>query len=109
MAEQQLRSASFSGSAHSSSVTATASPSSAHLSAATALSTPPLIATSVRPAAGAWSDAAPARRASERPGECVRGELGGVELAGAEAAELGGDLAGPDPRRVEHRGARARA
>ena len=48
-AEQQLRSASFSRSAHSSSVTATASPSRAHSSAATALSTPPLIATSVRP------------------------------------------------------------
>jgi hypothetical protein len=48
-AEQQLRSPSFSGSDHSSRVTATASPVRAHSSAATALSTPPLIATSVRP------------------------------------------------------------
>ncbi len=50
-AEQQLDSPSFSGSDHSSSVHAIASPRSATSSAATALSTPPLIATSVRSAA----------------------------------------------------------
>ena len=53
-AEQQLDSPSFSGSDHSSSVTATASrPSWATSSAATALSTPPLIATSARDGDGA--------------------------------------------------------
>ena len=45
------------------------------------------------------------RRASERSGECVRGQLRGVELAGAEAAELGSDLARPYPRRLEDHGA----
>jgi len=61
-AEQQLRSPSFSGSDHSSSVTATASaPASRTSNAATALSTPPLIATSSRfvaSARAAWVRAA---------------------------------------------------
>ena len=48
VAEQQLLSASFSRSAHSSSVTAAVGPVAATRRAATALSTPPLIATSVR-------------------------------------------------------------
>ena len=64
-AEQQLRSASFSGSAHSSSVTATVSaPFFALSNAATALSTPPLIATSVRVASGGAASAAPVRAAT---------------------------------------------
>ena len=63
-AEQQLRSASFSGSDHSSSVTATVSSDRAHNSAATALSTPPLIATSVRVAAPAGARSEPRSRAA---------------------------------------------
>ena len=62
--EQQLRSPSFAASAHSSSVTATTScPASSASWAATALSTPPLMATSVRPALGSIA-AAPARAAA---------------------------------------------
>ena len=100
--EQQLRSASFSGSAHSSSVTATVSLSRAHSSATTELSTPPLIATSVRaPSTGGASLApAPGRRA-EGPCERVGGELGGMDLGRAEAAEFLGDRRRPDPRRVQ--------
>ena len=39
---------------------------------------------------------------AERPVQRVRGQVGGVELRGAEAAELGRDRARPDSRRLEH-------
>ena len=67
LAEQHDAAASFSGSAHSSSVTATASrPARSTSSAATAESTPPLIATSVRRGSGASSAAAAAAAPSAR-------------------------------------------
>ena len=40
---------------------------------------------------------------AERPRERVGGQLGRVQLARAETAELVGDLLGPDPRRLEDR------
>ena len=40
---------------------------------------------------------------AERPGQRVAGDLRGVQLAGAEPAELGGDLARADAGGVEHR------
>ena len=84
-AEQQDDAASFSTSAHSSSVTATApAPTS---SAATAESTPPLIATSVR-AGVERHRGARARRRSQRAMQRVRGQIGGVQLARREPAEL---------------------
>ena len=110
LAEQHERSASFSGSRQSSSVTATGSaPSScAHSSAATALSTPPDIATSVRSALGV-SAASAATAVPEGAGERVGGEVGRVQLAEAQAAERGGDLVDPDARGVEQRARRRRA
>ena len=97
-AEQHDASASLASSAHSSSVTATApSPVS---SAATAESTPPLMATSVRP--GSSGTAADARAASaQRPVQRVGGQLGRVQLARRQPAELVGDLARADARGVE--------
>ena len=78
-AEQHDASASFDGSAHSSSVTAAAfSPAS---SAATAESTPPLIATSVRPGS-AGERRAGAGGGAERAVQRVGDQVGGVELAG---------------------------
>ena len=41
--------------------------------------------------------------AAERPRQRVGGELGGVQLARAQPAELGGDLGGPDPSGLEQR------
>ena len=102
-AEQHDASASLAGSRHSSSVTQTASrPARAASSAATAESTPPLMATSVRPGA-AGSARAGRGGGAERLMQRVGGQLGGVELAGREAAELVGDLARADPRRGEQR------
>ena len=82
-------------------MTAAVSPSRAHRSAATALSTPPLMATSVRPGGGSGTTARVAGRGTQRAGQRVGGELGGVQLARAETAQLGGDLPRPDPGRVE--------
>ena len=48
---------------------------------------------------------ATAHRGPERAGERVGGDLGGVQLAGAETAELGRDLRRADARRVEDRAA----
>ena len=79
-------------------------PSRAASSAATALSTPPDIATSVR--LGAAASAPPARTATPSA-RCMRigHEIGGVQLARAQAAERGRDLRRADPRRVEQPGA----
>ena len=104
-AEQQLRSASFSESDQSSSVTAADSPSRAHRSAATALSTPPLMATSVRArrlSARRGDASSVADGGTERPRESVGGQLGRVQLARAETPELGRDLPGAESRRLEH-------
>ena len=91
------------GRAHSSSVTATASrPARWTSSAATAESTPPLIATSVR-SRDRRAIAASARRRAERAVQRVRGQVGGVQLARREPAELLGDLARADARGVEQR------
>ena len=105
-AEQQLSSPSFSGSDHSSSVTADglARPRARTSSAATALSTPPLIATSVRSRDGRERRAR-ARRSPERAVQRVGGELGRVALGGAQPAELLRDLLGADARRVAAAGA----
>src|ERR1700759_502854 len=77
-AEQQLPSASFSVSAHSSRVTATAGPSWTVRGAATALSTPPLMATRVRagscPSWASARTAAPSARA--RPSEATSAARG---------------------------------
>ena len=103
-AEQHDASASLAASRHSSSVTATASrPARATSSAATAESTPPLIATSVRARDRApRRPATPRDRGAERDVQRVGGQLGGVELARREPAQLGGDLPRADPRGVEH-------
>ena len=85
-------------------VATSASPSRAASSAATALSTPPDIATSVRFGA-ACERAAGADRRAERAVHRVRDEIGGVQLAGAQAAERGRDLRGADARGVEQPGA----
>ena len=111
-AEQHERSASLSRSAHSSRVTPTVSPPRPHSSAATALSTPPLMATSVRPGVGSESRVG-ANGGAEGAVQGIRGELGGVMLGRAQAAELGGDRLRPDSSAVEdgppahqrHRGA----
>src|SRR6516225_6842824 len=42
-----------------------------------------------------------ARGGTERPRQRVGRKLRGVELAGAESAELGAYLRDPDPRRIE--------
>ena len=102
-AEQQLRSASFSGSAHSSSVTASVgAPEALTRCAATVLSTPLLIATSVGPRISRELSLGAHRRA-QRAGERIGGHLGGVQLGDAQPAELVGDLAGADPGDVEDR------
>ena len=101
-AEQHDASASFSSSAHSSSVTATASPPArAHSSAATAESTPPLMATSVR-RGSARERRVGAGGEAERAVQRVGRQLGGVQLAGREPAQLGGDRVRADARGVEH-------
>ena len=55
--------------------------------------------------AGADSARAIAHRGAERSRERVGRDLGGVQLARAEPAQLGRDLRRADPRRVEHRAA----
>ena len=102
-AEQHDASASLAWSAHSSSVTATA-PSPVR-SAATAESTPPLIATSVRRSSSGTAASGP-RGEPERAVQRVGGQVGRVQLARREPAELAGDRARPDARGVEHRRAR---
>ena len=102
-AEQHEASASLSGSAHSSSVTATASrPARATSSPATAESTPPLIATSVRRGSRRERRAGAGGRA-ERAVQRVGGQVGGVELARREPAQLGGDRVRADARGVQQR------
>ena len=81
-------------------------PSRATSSAATAESTPPLIATSVR-RGSARQRAAGGHRRAERDVQRVGGQVGGVQLAGREPAELRRDLRRADPRGVEHRARRA--
>ena len=109
-AEQQLRSASFSASDHSSSVTATVSPRAGaeerRDGAVDAAAHRHERAAGGR-AAGRRHARAVAHRGAERAGQRVGGELRRVQLSRAEAAELGGDLRRPDPRGVQH-GAPAR-
>ena len=103
-ASSRTSSPSPAGSAQSSSVTATtSSPASSASCAAAALSTPPLIATSVRRGCGASRGAPVARGRAERAVEGVGGELGGVALRGDEPAERRGDVVGRDPSRLEER------
>ena len=100
--EQQLLSPSLPGSDHSCSVTATTSSPRAQAScAATALSTPPLIATSVRPAARGELRSAVRGSGAERGVERVTGELGGVHAAGRERAERVRQTCGETQQRVE--------
>ena len=77
-------------------------PSRAVSSAATALSTPPLIATSVRSVA-ARSRRRARGRGAERAVQRVGGEVGRVELADAQPAELGGDRRAVDAGRLQQR------
>ena len=100
--EQQLRSASFSWSAHSSSVTATASVDLAaqhrrHGGVDAAAHR------DQRSPTGCWcgDGGALADCGAERAGERVGGELGGVELAWAETAQLLGDLPRADTRHLQ--------
>ena len=104
-AEQQLRSASFSGSDHSSRVTAAVSPSaSAQERRHRAVHPPAHGDEGLR--AGRCGDAlSPAHRGAQRARQRVGRELGRVQLARAEPAQLVGDLARADARSVEHRGA----
>ena len=74
-------------------------------SAATALSTPPLIATSVRPAARARAPRARGRRAPSARCSASAASSAAWRLAGAQPAELRRDLGGADARGVEQRGA----
>ena len=102
--EQQLFSPSVAGSAQSSSVTATtSSPASSASCAAAALSTPPLIATSVRRGLGASAGAPSRRGRAQRAVQRVGRQLGGVALGGQEPAEGSGHLVRPDARGVQHR------
>ena len=106
-AEQQLRSPSFSGSDHSSSVTATASPvAGAQQRGDGAVDAP--AHRHERPAAPAraGSAAALADRRAERARERVRRQLRGVELAGLSPPSSAAISRGADPRRVEHRAPR---
>ncbi len=95
VAEQQLRSASFSRSAHSSSVTAAVGPAAAHRCATTALSTPPLIATSVRgsPVCGAGTTpraftACPSARASASAASSAACSLPGLRPPSSSAISV---------------------
>ena len=98
-AEQHEASASFSGSAHSSSVTAT-DPSrhqqrgDSRVDAA-AHRHQRAVSTRRHRRVGA-------RRGAERAVQRVGGQVGGVELAGRQPAQLGGDLVRADACRVEH-------
>ena len=86
--------------------TGSAPSSCAQSSAATALSTPPDIATSVRPRSGVEPRVGADRRA-ERARERVRREVGGVALAEAQAAERAGDVVAS--RSARRRGSARRA
>ena len=104
--EQQLRSPSPSWSAQSLRVTATTSCTvrAASRCAATALSTPPLIATSIRLWPGGPGGASlRARAVRQRPVQRVGREVRGVELAGRQAAELAVRPRCRDPCGVERR------